>query len=165
MSGRVECAAYGNPEPRRMKKKEVDVFEPLMGIVNYLLECPDPSEQRNSNGYKYHDCPGQQMSSEIIGCNFRVDSVIANSSIYQGSPKEVKLAAAQTAVVMEFKKTTSGKGVYQVSTPTAVPSQTPDSLLQNRKQLLSAANHIMNDDARRNWMYGVRLTSPLFPIS
>jgi len=33
----------------------------------------------------------------------------------------------------------------------------PDIGIQNRLQLVSAANHIMNDDPRRMWMYGVWL--------
>jgi len=30
-----------------------------------------------------------------------------------------------------------------------------DMGIQNRRKLVSAANHIMNDDPRRMWMYGV----------
>ena len=31
-----------------------------------------------------------------------------------------------------------------------------DTEIQNRIKVVSAANHIMNDDPRRMWMYGVR---------
>jgi hypothetical protein len=99
------------------------------------------------------DCPNKKMGSEIMGANFKVDAVVANPNLYKA--KDIDLAAAQTAVVMKFKKEATPENVYDVGTPIAILLLTSQSLLQNRIQLVSAANHIMNDDIRRNWMYGV----------
>jgi hypothetical protein len=55
------------------------------------------------------------MTSEIWGANFKVDAVIANPDIYKKGKRSVTLAAAQTAVAMEFKKEATAEKVYEVS--------------------------------------------------
>jgi hypothetical protein len=141
---------------------EMQVFTHLEKIVEALLECPDPSGKRPSNGYKYRDSPYDKMSSEILGANFKVDAVIGNPNIYktEDETEGIAVAAAQTAVALEFKKDTTDENVHEVSVWTSAMTSLSHNPPQNRKQLVSAANHIMNDDPRRNWMYGVRLTSP-----
>jgi hypothetical protein len=100
----------------------MNTFKPLEKIVEALRDCPDPdpASTRVSNGYRYKDCPYQEMSSEIMGANFKVDAVIANPNIYNKSKKPIALAAAQTAVAMEFKKEATADKIYEVSVSTAV---------------------------------------------
>jgi hypothetical protein len=95
----------------------MNTFKPLEKIVEALRGCPspDPDSTRVSNGYRYKDCPYQEMSSEIMGANFKVDAVIANPNIYNKSKRPIALAAAQTAVAMEFKKQATPDKVYEVS--------------------------------------------------
>jgi hypothetical protein len=52
-----------------MVGNEMQVFKPLEDIVKVLLECPDPSSKRASNGYHYIDSPRKEMASEIVGAN------------------------------------------------------------------------------------------------
>jgi hypothetical protein len=99
------------------------------------------------------DCPNKKMGSEIMGASFKVDAVVANPNLYKA--KDIDLAAAQTAIVMKFKKEATPESVYDVGTPIAILLLTSQSLIQNQIQLVSAANHIMNDNICWNWMYGV----------
>jgi hypothetical protein len=95
----------------------MNTFKPLEKIVEALRDCPnpDPDSTRVSNGYRYKDCPYQEMASEIMGANFKVDTVIANPNVYNKPKKPVALAAAQTAVAMEFKKQATTDKAYEVS--------------------------------------------------
>jgi hypothetical protein len=92
------------------------IFKSLERIMNTLIECPDPDinadRRRKPNGYSYKDCPNKAMKSEILGSNFRVDAVIANPDLYKDN--DLDLAAAQTAVAMEFKKEATSKNVHEV---------------------------------------------------
>ncbi|KAF7775845.1 hypothetical protein Agabi119p4_4238 [Agaricus bisporus var. burnettii] len=138
----VQWEAYRNMSPACTTTNEMQTFKHLEEIVKALYDCPDPdrNSQRKLNGYRYLDCPGTDMASEIMGAGLKVDAVIYDPDIYKQGSKVIPLAAAQTAVVMEFKKEATLKNVYE-----------------NRKQLVSAANHILNDDPRRNWMYGITI--------
>jgi hypothetical protein len=93
-------------------------FQPLEKIVEALRDCPDPDNKRQWNGYKYKDCPNSEMKSEILGANFRVDAAISNPDIYKTETGVIPFAAAQTAVVMEFKKGSKGEDVSNVSVTT-----------------------------------------------
>jgi hypothetical protein len=157
----VGWEAFRDDDPRHMAGTEMQVFKHLENIVKVLLECPDPSGKRASNGYQYRGSPYDEMSSEILGANFKVDAIIGNPNIYKtkGKKEGIAVAAAQTAVALEFKKDTTDENLHEVSVWTSATTSLSHNPLQNRKQLVSAANHIMNDDPRRNWMYGVRLTS------
>jgi hypothetical protein len=92
-----------------------------------------------------------------MGPNFKVDAVIYNPEIYKRARGAIHLAAAQTAVVMEFKEETTADSdeEYEVSYD-CCQIFVSDNLFQNQNQLAAVANRVMNDDPRRKWMYGVR---------
>jgi hypothetical protein len=114
-AGTVQWEAYRDTEPEYMEQNEMKIFKALEEIVEALHHCLDPDQQRESNGYHYKDCPSQEMKSEILGANFKVDAVIANPDIYKIDGKVIPLAAAQAAVVMEFKKAKTAEKVFEVS--------------------------------------------------
>jgi hypothetical protein len=104
-----------------MAESEMKTFRHLKQIVDALHGCPDPDpgSTRQSNGYHYQDCAYEEMASEIIGANFRIDAAIANPDVYKEGEQDITLAAAQTAVAMEFKKQAIADKVYEVSALTA----------------------------------------------
>ncbi|EKM75056.1 hypothetical protein AGABI1DRAFT_95165 [Agaricus bisporus var. burnettii JB137-S8] len=117
-------------------------FRDLAGIFN------DEFGQLNGRRryFFYRDCPDEDMKSENTGPNFRTYACFtANPS--QTSNKH--MLCAETAVVAEFKSTMACEDDMPQTPPTRSCSS-----LQNHEKLASAANHVMNDDPCRMWMYG-----------
>ncbi|XP_006460414.1 hypothetical protein AGABI2DRAFT_117365 [Agaricus bisporus var. bisporus H97] len=134
----VKREAYFDTTPEHTDKSAI---EHLANIVEALRNCADPHNERNSNMYRYKDSPDREVTVEM-DFDFKVDGVIANPGTYKGGSKAIPLASGQTAVVMGFTK-----------------GDTPEKIYKKRQRLVSATNHIMNDDPRRNWTYGITIES------
>ncbi|KAF9449014.1 hypothetical protein P691DRAFT_703938 [Macrolepiota fuliginosa MF-IS2] len=128
--------------PSSLTESEDAIFRNLEKIMQDIREqpCADvASESRQSQLY-YRSCPNTTLQSEIIGTTFRFDACITDN------PENTStVALANTAVIAEFKKGLKDRH-------------------ENRKQLVSAASHIMNDDPRRMWIYGITVEDNMMSI-
>ncbi|KAF7775873.1 hypothetical protein Agabi119p4_4266 [Agaricus bisporus var. burnettii] len=134
----VKREAYFDTTPEHTDKSSI---EHLANIVEALRNCADPHNERKSNMYRYKDSPDREVTVEM-DFDFKMDGVIANPGTYEGGSKAIPLASGQTAVVMGFTK-----------------GDTPEKIYKKRQRLVTAANHIMNDDPRRNGAYGITIES------
>ncbi|KAF7776855.1 hypothetical protein Agabi119p4_5248 [Agaricus bisporus var. burnettii] len=80
----------------------------------------------------YHDFRCDEMKYEFPGSNCRVDTCFTGNPGHARSKWHV--ICAETAVVAELRKSTK-------------------DFADNHEKLVSAANHVMNDDPCRMWMY------------
>ncbi|KAJ3562683.1 hypothetical protein NP233_g9420 [Leucocoprinus birnbaumii] len=119
---------------------ESQMFEPLEEIVAALggVECHDLAGSVRTRRFHYRNCANTSMESEISGTNFRVDAAVSMGATPKGSDERTVIS--ETAVPLEFKR-----------------NRSDDSRMENREQLVGAANQIMNDDPRRMWMYGITI--------
>ncbi|KAF9446808.1 hypothetical protein P691DRAFT_761318, partial [Macrolepiota fuliginosa MF-IS2] len=122
---------------RKRKESEDQIFVCLQAIIEDLrkVECLEEgvNEPRQPQ-FHYMSCPNNWMAGEIGGTNFRIDACITSN------PDSKTVILADTAVVAEFRKSSENEELHQ-----------------NRQQLVSAANQIMNDDPRRIWIYGITI--------
>ncbi|KAF5363864.1 hypothetical protein D9756_001087 [Leucocoprinus leucothites] len=125
----------GHP-PSKVRGNENTVFAKLKPIINALarVPCSDQDGPRNPT-FHYMDTGNTLVKGEIPGSSFRVDACLSTSS-YKASPSTMK--TYEMALIAEFKKSSDTEKDYD-----------------DRLKVVSAANHIMNDDPRRMWMYGV----------
>ncbi|KAF9441912.1 hypothetical protein P691DRAFT_714815 [Macrolepiota fuliginosa MF-IS2] len=133
-----------SPSDSKRKENENRVFAHLQAIVDDLrqLECFEEGVNKpREPQFHYLSCPNNWMAGEIKGTNFRVDACITSN------PGSKTVVLAETAVVAEFKKSGKNEGPYQ-----------------NRRQLVSAANQIMNDDPRRTWIYGITIEDTMMSV-
>ncbi|KAF9446809.1 hypothetical protein P691DRAFT_776599 [Macrolepiota fuliginosa MF-IS2] len=132
------------PSKKRKKENENQVFARLQSIIDDLrqLECLEEGANKLRHPqFHYMTCPNNWMAGEIGGTNFRVDACITSN------PGSKTVILADTAVVAEFKKSSENEGPHQ-----------------NRQQLVSAANQIMNDDPRRTWIYGITIEDTMMSV-
>ncbi|KAF7776467.1 hypothetical protein Agabi119p4_4860 [Agaricus bisporus var. burnettii] len=140
LEGFQECAIL-----RRTESKVFKTFRDLAGIFNDEFGQLDGRRRY----FFYHDCPDEDMKSENTGPNFRT------YASFTGNPSQTSnkhMICAETAVVAEFKSTTACEDDMPHT-----PLTRSHSSLQNHKKLVSAANHVMNNDPRRMWMYGITI--------
>ncbi|KAF5363406.1 hypothetical protein D9756_001070 [Leucocoprinus leucothites] len=125
--------------PSKIIGTEQGIFKTIEEIVEAVVE---PSSGTNDHvdghrpNYQYKDCPNGNMIGEIQGATFRLDACIIPKN--SPSAESTTVNTWEAAVIAEFKR---GE----------------QSEIDNRKQLVSAASFIMNDDPRRMWMYGITI--------
>lgn len=119
---------------------EAQIYEPLVEVVEAcgLADCRHRTGQRRQRQFHYVNCASSSMMSEIDGTSFRVDATVSAGVDLAGVTQ--RTLSSETAVVAEFKR-----------------SKVDGERKVNREQLVGAANHIMNDDPRRMWMYGITI--------
>ncbi|KAJ3567689.1 hypothetical protein NP233_g6201 [Leucocoprinus birnbaumii] len=119
---------------------EKTVFAKLTPIITALgsvdCVCEKEAQPRTLN-FHYVDSSDIKICGEIKGSSYRVDACLL-PTLHDTPPKE--LTVSELALVAEYKK-----------------SSTTDKVYDDRLKVLSAANHIMNDDPRRMWTYGVTI--------
>ncbi|KAJ8691050.1 hypothetical protein PTI98_010659 [Pleurotus ostreatus] len=97
---------------------------------DYLSGGKHAEGQKPSLSYNSEPC--KWNTSSIPGGNFKIDGGLVN--------EEKSQRVTDTIVAMEFKN-----------------QRDIDQVLRNREQLLSAILHIMNDDIRRMFMFGITI--------
>ncbi|XP_006457559.1 hypothetical protein AGABI2DRAFT_123416 [Agaricus bisporus var. bisporus H97] len=133
------------PSSAVTESKVFKTFRDLAGIFNDEFGQLDGRRRY----FFYHDCPDEDMKSENTGPNFRT------YACFTGNPSQTSnkhMICAETAVVAEFKSTTACEDDMSHT-----PLTRSRSSLQNHKKLVSAANHVMNGDPCRMWMYGITI--------
>lgn len=120
---------------RLLNVKEKAAFASLekigQGIRTCMKEAGVPV-----NDFELHMVPDDRWSSDIEGCNYRIDACI--KPIAQG--KAEPLHVSKMTVPFEFKLKRNDRGNAE-----------------NRLQLVSAVTHLMNDDVSRNFVYGMTI--------
>ncbi|KAF5364010.1 hypothetical protein D9756_001069 [Leucocoprinus leucothites] len=133
---RLAWKAFGSLTPSDMDPREEQVFANLEDIINVLHDLDDDEFPLGRElTFRYKNTPYAEVKSEKLGGGFKWDAYIR--------PREVnsdEVIPADAAVIAEFKK-----------------KATHDEIQKNRSQLVSAASHVMNDDPRRMWMYGITI--------
>ncbi|KXN86767.1 hypothetical protein AN958_09648 [Leucoagaricus sp. SymC.cos] len=92
----------------------------------------------------YQDCPNRAVRSELYGADFKNDACLKLTKWtdpkmgVMATTLTKKVAASDIVVAAEYKK--SG-----------------NDAVDNRRKLLSAANHILNEDPRRVFMFGITI--------
>ncbi|KAF5364011.1 hypothetical protein D9756_001068 [Leucocoprinus leucothites] len=125
--------------PSGISGTEQEIFKMIEEVVETLVE---PSLGTNSRvdgrqpTYQYKDCPNGNTIGEIEGATFRLDACIVPRN--SPSAESTTVNTWEAAVIAEFKREEQAE-------------------IDNRKQLVSAASFIMNDDPRRMWMYGITI--------
>ncbi|KXN80911.1 hypothetical protein AN958_06838 [Leucoagaricus sp. SymC.cos] len=135
---------------RLENEKETKAFSFIKDFADAVAEYKfsQPNEQRTDEPWLvYEDYPTKNVFSEIPGSDFKDDGFfkLGRSSIDPEfgrllSNLRTTVAAADIVVVAEYKRKLD-----------------PKNLFDNRSKLLSAANHIMSDDPRRSFMFGITI--------
>ncbi|EKM75058.1 hypothetical protein AGABI1DRAFT_132596 [Agaricus bisporus var. burnettii JB137-S8] len=120
------------PSSAAMAGENFKPLEAVAGILDNELGQLD-GHQRH---FFYHDRPNEYIKSEITGSNF------GTYACFTGNPNHAqnkRVLRAETAVIAEFKKSAT-------ACEDDMPHTRSRSSLQNYEKLVSAANHILNDD-------------------
>ncbi|EKM82149.1 hypothetical protein AGABI1DRAFT_105479 [Agaricus bisporus var. burnettii JB137-S8] len=107
--------------------------------------CCDVKNERKWNGYGYTNCPDRKMKSDTLIADFNVDAVITN------------------VVVCEAEEMNGAPSVEQAAIPVAF-QLTSEQASVNQRNLKSAATQIINDDPRRNFLYGVSIEGTMMSL-
>ena len=153
-----EWRALGGINPSSSAKKETEVFGSLQGIVNSLLSLGSVDSvsaptlhERRQPGFRYHNCLMTLFMASHWAAGHSswmpVSDRMRLNQVQSCHPMQLLLLSSKRMMARLFK-------VYVHATDVKALQLT---LTQNRQQLLSAANYIMNDDPCRMWMYGVRV--------
>ncbi|KAF5348485.1 hypothetical protein D9756_009669 [Leucocoprinus leucothites] len=132
---------FSNKPPSKMdglgKKTVFGKPTPIIKALSKTSCFCENEDRRRDLGFHYMDCGGTPIKGEIDGSSFRVDACLT-TSLHNIRPKE--LWVSDMALVAEFKKSSDANKVYD-----------------DRLKVVSAANHIMNDDPRRIWTYAITI--------
>ncbi|EKM75053.1 hypothetical protein AGABI1DRAFT_132590 [Agaricus bisporus var. burnettii JB137-S8] len=129
---------------------ESKVFKTL-GNIGAVFDDKLGQVDGRQRHFFYRDCPKNDMKFEIPDSNFRVDACFTGNSDHA---QNERVLCTETAVVVDFKKSTTA--FEDVDMPHASLTSSCGSQ-QNYEKLVSAANHVMNDDPCRMWMYGITI--------
>ncbi|XP_006457561.1 hypothetical protein AGABI2DRAFT_123418 [Agaricus bisporus var. bisporus H97] len=129
---------------------ESKVFKTL-GNIGAVFDDKLGQVDGRQRHFFYRDCPYNDMKFEIPDSNFRVDACFTGNG--PDHAQNERVLCTETAVVVDFKSTTAFE---DVDMPHASLMRSCGSL-QNCEKLVSAANHVMNDDPCRMWMYGITI--------
>ncbi|EFI26987.1 other/FunK1 protein kinase [Coprinopsis cinerea okayama7 len=130
-TNKKEIAPGDDDEPPKVDEKSV--FSPLGDIILAIQSSLRQVEGAEPNRYGIRMCPDTHITSDITGCNHRIDACLTKN-------EADGLHITDIAVPFEFKL-----------------SRTKDEVYKNRLQLMSHVNHTMNDDSRRMFAYGITI--------
>ncbi|KXN86766.1 Bifunctional purine biosynthetic protein ADE1 [Leucoagaricus sp. SymC.cos] len=135
---------------RLENEKETKAFSFIKDFADAVAEYKfsQPNEQRSDEPWLvYEDEPTKIVFSEIPGSDFKDDGFFKLGRSSKDpefgrllSKLRTTITAADIVVVGEYKRKLD-----------------PKDLFDNRSKLLSAANHIMSDDPRRSFMFGITI--------
>ncbi|KXN81815.1 hypothetical protein AN958_03733 [Leucoagaricus sp. SymC.cos] len=134
---------------RLQNEKEIKAFSFLKGFADVVAKhkFSQLDEQRLDKPLLvYEDYPTKHVFSELHCSDFKDDGYFKLTQLKDpelgrlASSPETPLATSDIVVVAEYKKKLD-----------------PKNLFDNRCKVLSAANHIMNDDPRRSYMFGITI--------
>ncbi|KAG2008901.1 other/FunK1 protein kinase [Coprinopsis cinerea AmutBmut pab1-1] len=133
-------------EPASVKKKkgkkagkpisEIKHFDPMAALGEAIRDVLAKITGVKLNNYHIRMCPSSNLESDIDGCNQRIDAAATENM----GEVDGKLRVTDIVVPFEFKVLRTRKTV-----------------IANREQVASHANHTMNDDARRKFMFAVTI--------
>ncbi|KAJ3561933.1 hypothetical protein NP233_g9889 [Leucocoprinus birnbaumii] len=121
--------------PSSDKRREEKVFLGLENILRVIKDVEPTQAAGRQLQFSYKNSPYSEVKSENAVGTFKWDGCIRPSDVTSSD-----LIPAEAAVVAEFKK-----------------SSARSEVIQNRKQLVSAASQIMHDDPRRMFTYGITI--------
>ncbi|KAJ2915400.1 hypothetical protein MD484_g5046, partial [Candolleomyces efflorescens] len=113
-------------------QKEAGISDALKAIVAALLDARD--ECSKGQHLRYVSSPNQIVVSCVEGGNFQIDGSLSFA--------EGREALHSTSIVVAMG--------FEVE-------RNYESMRRNRRQLVSAIVHIMNDDVRRTFMFGITI--------
>ncbi|EAU89706.2 other/FunK1 protein kinase [Coprinopsis cinerea okayama7 len=119
-------------KPKTSNTHENKVFSPLGEIGTEILKALDEKGIKR-NGSHLRMCPHTTIYSNIPGCNQEIDACLTKN-------KSKALDIADILVPFEFKL------AYTIA-----------KVFLNRRQVVSQANHTMNDDPRRRFMFAITI--------
>lgn len=113
------------------RTNEKIIFAPLGDVSAAIRDSVGTSQ----NAFPVRMVHDKELSSQIPGCSFKIDACATASKLPPGT-----LHLTDIVVPFEFKI-----------------SNTAEKQQENRLQLVSAVVHIMNDDVRRNFIFGITI--------
>lgn len=123
---------------------EDKTFRPLGKIVNAVLA-------EKTNNLKFLLVPNTELASDIRGSTHKIDACFIDGP-YTGPPlqnREIKTPVEVKKYRHKWARAVVSKSVHYMMAPN---SQTH---FQVHLQILGACHHILNEDPRRMWIYGV----------
>ncbi|KAF8870816.1 hypothetical protein BD779DRAFT_509185 [Infundibulicybe gibba] len=129
-------------QPSHHNGTETKIFSSLQGIFDALTGCRlgEANAARRCN-FVFCSHPDRPLSADTPEYNHRIDGSFIRLGLR--SPEDVcttpgPISMADVGVSVKFKTNKLDKDVYD-----------------NRKKILSASNHIINDDIRRMFTFGI----------
>ncbi|KXN88723.1 hypothetical protein AN958_06590 [Leucoagaricus sp. SymC.cos] len=137
-------------------KTEAQIYS-LLGIAEVIRQIQFKGDGSNNSNREsklrvvYHDYPDENVFSRIPGADFRIGGCFKfndkpNPALEKlGNSSYKKLVASDLVVITEYKKSWL-------------------DYIDNRQKLVSATNHVMNEDPRRMFMFGITIEKTMVPL-
>lgn len=139
---------YTTP-PSGLAGEEADVFENVAPIIQAIFDYVDSLSKRG-NKFTVKLVPANHLTASIAGTNHKMDACIIEDKNYTGV-----LTNNNIVIGKEFKKNRNWRDQIVVSHPCCYSFPSPPNILQVREQIVGDSHHILNDDPRRMFIYGV----------
>ncbi|KAF8641809.1 hypothetical protein AX16_009790 [Volvariella volvacea WC 439] len=130
--------------PSRINGLESGVFAPLVDICvalekyNFVGEGSHDSTRKPR--FSYTQDSNRQTASEIPGSNHKIDAFFKPYDYTNRIVENGQYVTSAVAAIVELKRQKGEADIYD-----------------NRLKVLAAANHVMNDDPRRMFTYGITI--------